>query len=66
MSKIFQIKETILMGPGPSSVSPNVYKALSSYTVGHLDPRFIEIMDEIKQFIKVYFFISYNDSFIDY
>ena len=55
MSKIFQIKETILMGPGPSSVSPNVYKALSSYTVGHLDPRFIAIMDEIKEMLKKVF-----------
>ncbi len=44
------INETLLMGPGPSSVSPSVYEALSTSTIGHLDPRFIEIMDEIKNY----------------
>ncbi len=42
------ISETLLMGPGPSCVSDEVYAALSKYTIGHLDPRFITIMDEIK------------------
>ena len=39
---------TLLMGPGPSCVPDQVYTALSQYTIGHLDPRFIAIMDEIK------------------
>ncbi|SVE36335.1 uncharacterized protein METZ01_LOCUS489189, partial [marine metagenome] len=43
------------MGPGPSTVHPNVYKALSVKTVGHLDPRFIEIMDEIKKLLRIVF-----------
>ena len=38
--------ERILMGPGPSSVSTRVLRALGSPTIGHLDPRYIEIMDE--------------------
>lgn len=42
------IQETLLMGPGPSCVSPTVYAALSQKTLGHLDPYFIEIMDQIK------------------
>ena len=49
------INETLLMGPGPSSVSPSVYKALSTSTIGHLDPRFIEIMDEIKRLLRIVF-----------
>ena len=42
------IEEVLLMGPGPSSVHPDVYKALSRDTLGHLDPYFIKIMDEIQ------------------
>lgn len=52
MNKLNNISNTLLMGPGPSSVSPNVYKALSTHTIGHLDPRFIDIMDSIKLLLK--------------
>ncbi len=38
--------ERILMGPGPSSVSQRVLRALGAPTMGHLDPRYIELMDE--------------------
>jgi alanine-glyoxylate transaminase/serine-glyoxylate transaminase/serine-pyruvate transaminase len=41
-----EIPERILMGPGPSTVSHRVLSALGSPTLGHLDPRYIEIMDE--------------------
>ena len=47
------INETLLMGPGPSSVSPEVYKSISKFTIGHLDPQFIEIMDTIKIQLQV-------------
>ncbi|MFP4153765.1 MAG: pyridoxal-phosphate-dependent aminotransferase family protein [Alkalispirochaeta sp.] len=47
-SLVDQVQETLLMGPGPSSVPPEVYKALSQYSLGHLDPYFIKIMDAIK------------------
>jgi alanine-glyoxylate transaminase/serine-glyoxylate transaminase/serine-pyruvate transaminase len=43
-----EIKETLLMGPGPSSIHSKVYEALARPTLGHLDPFFIEIMDQIK------------------
>jgi len=39
--------ERILMGPGPSNVSPKVLEALSRPLVGHLDPEFLAIMNEI-------------------
>ena len=55
MNKLKDISKTLLLGPGPSSVSPNVYNALSTHTVGHLDPRFIEIMDEIKILLRQVF-----------
>ena len=52
MSILNEIKETLLMGPGPSCVPENVYSALSRPTIGHLDPLFIRIMDEIKDMLK--------------
>ena len=55
MNKLNYIKDTLLLGPGPSTVSPNIYKALSTNTIGHLDPRFIDIMDNIKQMLKTSF-----------
>ena len=53
MNRLDAINNTLLLGPGPSTVSPNVYKALSTTTIGHLDPRFIEIMDEIKKLLRI-------------
>jgi alanine-glyoxylate transaminase/serine-glyoxylate transaminase/serine-pyruvate transaminase len=44
----FQPPRRILMGPGPSDVSPRVLAALARPTVGHLDPVFQELMEEIK------------------
>lgn len=45
----------ILMGPGPSNVHPKVLEAMSRYTIGHLDPKFIELMDETKSLLKYTF-----------
>ena len=44
----FQPPRRILMGPGPSDVSPRVLSALARPTVGHLDPAFQDLMEEIK------------------
>ena len=44
-----------LMGPGPSDISPQVLQALSRPTIGHLDPLFIAMMDELKQLLKYAF-----------
>lgn len=44
----FQPPRRILMGPGPSDVSPRVLAALSRPTIGHLDPAFQTLMEEIK------------------
>lgn len=41
-----------LMGPGPSDVPPRVLEALGRPTVGHLDPRFIDLMDEVKALLQ--------------
>ena len=41
-----------LMGPGPSDVPPRILEALSRPTIGHLDPRFVDLMDEIKTLLQ--------------
>jgi len=46
------IDEILLMGPGPSCVPPQVYTALSRNTLGHLDPCFLNIMDELKEMLR--------------
>ncbi|HYW78022.1 MAG TPA: alanine--glyoxylate aminotransferase family protein [Thermoguttaceae bacterium] len=46
------ISEVLLMGPGPSCVPPEVYRALARPTIGHLDPRFIAVMDDIKDLLR--------------
>ena len=43
------------MGPGPSDAHPRVLKAMSTPLIGHLDPQFIEIMDDIKQMVQLTF-----------
>lgn len=45
----------ILMGPGPSDIYPQVLQALSKPTIGHLDPLFVQMMDELKQLLKYAF-----------
>ena len=45
----------ILMGPGPSDISPSVLSAMSTQTVGHLDPYFLRIMDETQQMLRQVF-----------
>jgi alanine-glyoxylate transaminase/serine-glyoxylate transaminase/serine-pyruvate transaminase len=44
-----------LMGPGPSDVHPRVLRAMSTPLVGHLDPSFIEIMDEVQELLRYVF-----------
>ena len=51
INKLSQIKEPLLMGPGPSCVSDLVYQALAKPTLGHLDPEFISLMDDIKDYL---------------
>jgi alanine-glyoxylate transaminase/serine-glyoxylate transaminase/serine-pyruvate transaminase len=55
MSSSFYPPRRILMGPGPSDVSSRVLSALSRPTIGHLDPHFIVLMDEIKALLQYAF-----------
>ncbi|MEQ9065539.1 MAG: alanine--glyoxylate aminotransferase family protein, partial [Gimesia chilikensis] len=44
-----------LMGPGPSDVSASVLAALGAPTVGHLDPYFLKVMDEVQDMLREIF-----------
>ena len=44
-----------LLGPGPSPVSPRVLAALALPVVGHLDPKFLEIMDQSMAMLREVF-----------
>ena len=41
-----------LMGPGPSDVPPRILEALGRPTIGHLDPAFIGLMDDVKRLLQ--------------
>src|SRR5574343_805920 len=51
----FEPTPRILLGPGPSDVHPRVLQAMAQPTVGHLDPRFSEMMDELKALLRYAF-----------
>jgi alanine-glyoxylate transaminase/serine-glyoxylate transaminase/serine-pyruvate transaminase len=44
-----------LMGPGPSDVHPRVLTAMARPTIGHLDPAFVSMMEEIKALLQYAF-----------
>ncbi|MCG6887839.1 MAG: alanine--glyoxylate aminotransferase family protein [Proteobacteria bacterium] len=51
----FHPPQRTLMGPGPSDVSPRVLEALARPTIGHLDPAFVGMMDEMKALLQYAF-----------
>jgi alanine-glyoxylate transaminase/serine-glyoxylate transaminase/serine-pyruvate transaminase len=55
MTTSFHPPHRTLMGPGPSDVSARVLGALSRPTIGHLDPLFLVLMDEIKGLLQFAF-----------
>ena len=44
-----------LMGPGPADVHPRVLQAMARPTIGHLDPVFVGMMNEVKEGLKYAF-----------
>lgn len=55
MTHSFNPPQRILMGPGPSDVSPRVLAAMARPTIGHLDPEFVRMMDEVKALLQYAF-----------
>lgn len=51
----FHPPQRTLMGPGPSDVYPRILEALGRPTIGHLDPVFVAMMEEIKELLRYAF-----------
>jgi alanine-glyoxylate transaminase / serine-glyoxylate transaminase / serine-pyruvate transaminase len=51
----FHPPQRTLMGPGPSDVSERILKAMARPTLGHLDPEFQRMMEEVKEGLKALF-----------
>lgn len=45
----------ILLGPGPSSAHPRVLRAMAHPVIGHLDPQFIHLMNEVQELLRFVF-----------
>jgi len=52
---MIKIPQRVLLGPGPSDTPARVLEALSRPTIGHLDPVFLQLMDEIRAKLKELF-----------
>jgi alanine-glyoxylate transaminase / serine-glyoxylate transaminase / serine-pyruvate transaminase len=53
-----------LFGPGPTMVDPRVYQALSRPIVGHLDPYFIQVMQDVQELLKTVFGTSHASTLV--
>jgi len=47
--------ERTLMGPGPLDIHPRVYRALGSPVIGHLDPAYLKVLEEIGRRLRPLF-----------
>ncbi len=51
----FQPPRRMLMGPGPSDMADSIYEALARPIIGHLDPAFIDMMDQVQELTRYAF-----------
>ena len=51
----FHPPQRTLMGPGPSEINPRVLAAMSLPAIGYLDPKFVEMMEELKILLRYAF-----------
>lgn len=51
----FQLPRRTLMGPGPSDVPQRILDAMARPTIGHLDPAFTDMMEQIKTLLRYAF-----------
>lgn len=42
----------LLMGPGPSNAHPNVLRSMTTPLIGHLDPHFLQLMNETMELMR--------------
>jgi len=51
-TKQLDLPPRLLLGPGPSNVHPRVLQALAMPPIGHLDPHFIDLMNEVQELLR--------------
>ncbi|MEM9352130.1 MAG: alanine--glyoxylate aminotransferase family protein [Planctomycetota bacterium] len=49
---MLEVPERILHGPGPSPVAPSVLQALAKPCIGHMDPEFMRVMNEVREMLQ--------------
>src|SRR5579872_1727192 len=42
----------LLLGPGPSDAHPRVLRAMATPLLGHLDPQFLDIMNNVQNMLR--------------
>jgi len=47
-----KVPERLLLGPGPSNAHPAVTAAMNHQPIGHLDPAYIALMDEVQNLLR--------------
>ena len=55
MAQAHEIRRRRLMGPGPSDVHPRVLEAMARPTIGHLDPQFLELLNDLRDMLRQIF-----------
>ena len=54
-AKQLDITPRYLFGPGPSNAHPRILQAIGTRQVGHLDPQFLSLMDEVQELLRYTF-----------
>lgn len=47
-----QVPERLLLGPGPSNAEASVVAAMNCQPIGHLDPAYLQMMDEVQELLR--------------
>ncbi len=55
MTNLSELQARTLMGPGPSDVPASVLEAMAQTTIGHLDPQFLDVLNDIKDMLQAAF-----------
>ncbi|MBP8805973.1 MAG: aminotransferase class V-fold PLP-dependent enzyme [Kofleriaceae bacterium] len=55
MPTVSALPRRLCLGPGPSPVPPRVLAALATPTIGHLDPAFLALMDDLRAKLRTVF-----------
>ena len=58
-----KLEPRILLGPGPSNISPSVVQAMAAPLMGYLDPDFVKVMDDVQEMLRLVFRLNNGFAF---